>query len=459
MSINETTLNLDHQTLFNLWWQANSLKLEIIQRSLQLSKQYGTAGAGDVIGEIGALCYKPQPFTVRSRKLCQLLRINRNSFLNLVQGNVVDGQIVVHNLYQFLKDSRVLSMLRLPMEIESIMADIGMGIPLSLCFVASKGSSQLLEHLLENGRDPNETDFCGRTPLHITAANGFFECVQNLLLYGADPNIQDDDGNVPLWEAIQGRHKYVAECLWTTGARLAFGKEGDFMCRAAEAGGLDVLEDLLKYHIDINSQNADGSTALHVAVVVQNLEVARFLLEQGASSEIQDARGLTPCDLAEQQKQEDFLELFLSIEKKSKEKIAQAEQVSSMRNHEGTTIVTEGFPISAVGKTRPSRQEASSWNANTNLLDRKDLPMRVTIHRYHPEGRHVVRPLGKLINLPCSLDEVLKIASGLFLYSPVMILSNDLAEVNDISAVRNDDHLYVVDEQELTRLLEDINHD
>eukprot|EP00250_Pteridium_aquilinum_P005669 c15728_g2_i1 orf=1-687(-) len=70
-------------------------------------QHHKTARAGDVIGEIGALCYKPQPFTVRSKKLSQLLRINRNSFLTIVQGNIVDGQIVIDNLYQFLKDSKV----------------------------------------------------------------------------------------------------------------------------------------------------------------------------------------------------------------------------------------------------------------------------------------------------------------------------------------------------------------
>ena len=60
----------------------------------------GNAKAGDVIGEIGALCYRPQPYTVRSSKLSQLLRVDRNTFLNIVQGNPVDGQIVIDNLYQ-----------------------------------------------------------------------------------------------------------------------------------------------------------------------------------------------------------------------------------------------------------------------------------------------------------------------------------------------------------------------
>ncbi|MCO5565167.1 hypothetical protein L7F22_018840 [Adiantum nelumboides] len=467
-------------------------------------QHYANARAGEVIGEIGALCYKPQPFTVRSKKLSQLLRINRNNFLNIVQGNIVDGQIVIDNLYQHLNDSKILSMLRLPMEIESIMADVGMGMTLSLCFVASKGNGQLLEQFLKRGRDPNATDFSGRTPLHVAAANGFFECVQTLLLYGADPNNQDDDGNVPLWEAIQGRHKSVTELLWKQGARLATEKEGDFMCRAVEIGDLAILEDLIKYGTDINVQNSDGATALHVAVANGNSEVASFLIDQGANLEIRDARGLRPSDLAEQDKQEDLLKLFPTREgdeeisvkaseegKKDDEENRELEEENQTQEdqaiHESNSIDTDAkmqkkttinsvapefFPIPAVGKGKrvaqgvPLKTDMAvddptlrrSWNprfADRRSLGREDLPMRVTIHRFHPKGtnRQGMTKLGKLFNLPGSLDELLRLASVQFNYSPVKVLSSGLAEINDISAVRDNDLLYVVDQEELERIL------
>lgn len=59
-----------------------------------------TATSGDVIGEIGVLCYMPQPFTVRSRKLSQLLRLDRAVFMNVVQSFEEDGQRIVDNLLQ-----------------------------------------------------------------------------------------------------------------------------------------------------------------------------------------------------------------------------------------------------------------------------------------------------------------------------------------------------------------------
>lgn len=50
------------------------------------------------------LCYMPQPFTVRSRKLSQLLRLDRIVFMNIVQSFKEDGQRIVDNLLQASTD-------------------------------------------------------------------------------------------------------------------------------------------------------------------------------------------------------------------------------------------------------------------------------------------------------------------------------------------------------------------
>lgn len=58
------------------------------------------AKSGEVIGEIGVLCYRPQLFTARTKSLCQLLRLDRTNFLRVVQSNIGDGTIVMNNLIQ-----------------------------------------------------------------------------------------------------------------------------------------------------------------------------------------------------------------------------------------------------------------------------------------------------------------------------------------------------------------------
>ncbi|XP_010540569.1 PREDICTED: potassium channel KAT3-like isoform X2 [Tarenaya hassleriana] len=55
--------------------------------------------AGDTFGEIGVLCNVMQPFTVRTSKLCQILRLERSSLMNLMRENMEDGCKVVKNLF------------------------------------------------------------------------------------------------------------------------------------------------------------------------------------------------------------------------------------------------------------------------------------------------------------------------------------------------------------------------
>lgn len=58
---------------------------------------------GDVCGEVGVLCYRPQVFTVRTKRLSQLLRLNRTAFMNILQANVGDAAIIMNNLLEVNK--------------------------------------------------------------------------------------------------------------------------------------------------------------------------------------------------------------------------------------------------------------------------------------------------------------------------------------------------------------------
>lgn len=69
----------------------------VVVSSLQVVSE---AQGGNVFGEVGVLCYRPQLFTVRTKRLTQLLRLNRTTLLNLVRANVGDGAIIMNNLLQ-----------------------------------------------------------------------------------------------------------------------------------------------------------------------------------------------------------------------------------------------------------------------------------------------------------------------------------------------------------------------
>ncbi|XP_019417977.1 PREDICTED: potassium channel KAT3 isoform X2 [Lupinus angustifolius] len=58
----------------------------------------GKALAVDSFGEVGVLYNIPQPFTVRTTELSQILRLNRTSLMNVLQAKPGDAQIVMQNL-------------------------------------------------------------------------------------------------------------------------------------------------------------------------------------------------------------------------------------------------------------------------------------------------------------------------------------------------------------------------
>ncbi|XP_022139882.1 potassium channel KAT3-like isoform X2 [Momordica charantia] len=63
----------------------------------------GQATAGDMFGELGVLCQRPQPFTVRTTKLSQILRLKRTSLLYIIQSNTEDGNFIMNNFFMKMK--------------------------------------------------------------------------------------------------------------------------------------------------------------------------------------------------------------------------------------------------------------------------------------------------------------------------------------------------------------------
>jgi hypothetical protein len=150
-------------------------------------------------------CAQPQPFTVRSKKLSQLLRLDRIVFMNIVQQYKEDGQRIVDNLLQvhhysrcspslcffFLVEERsstvllarytIKALLRLVLQrlresddpqFEEVSSEIKLLLAKgsdisepSLCVVVAGGNLELLQHLLSKGADVDKTDYCGRTAL------------------------------------------------------------------------------------------------------------------------------------------------------------------------------------------------------------------------------------------------------------------------------------------------------
>lgn len=53
-------------------------------------------------GEISILCNIPQPYTVRVCELCKLLRLDKQSFTNILEIYFHDGRRILNNLLEVI---------------------------------------------------------------------------------------------------------------------------------------------------------------------------------------------------------------------------------------------------------------------------------------------------------------------------------------------------------------------
>ncbi|GAA0140937.1 ion channel [Lithospermum erythrorhizon] len=448
--------------------------VDIIQDRNGIEQVLGQLSAGDVCGEVGVLCYRPQPFTVRTKRLSQLLRLNRTAFLNIVKANVGDGTIIMNNLLQHLKETR--EMEAILVDTEHMLAQGRMDMPLTLCFAAMRRDDLLMNHLLRQGKDPNELDSNGRTALHIAASVGSIECVLLLLDYGADPNRKDSDGSVPLWDAILGKHDGVIKTLVDNGASLSTGNTGQFACYAVEHGNLDLLQEIVKFGGNVTQMTCSGTTALHAAISEGNVDIVKFLVDRGAGIDNPDVHGWTPRALAEYQGHDEIKLLFQST---IEEAITKSEITLPDTIPEGNPLncpkkyrSEPTLPPLTLESMRPDVREAASPKSDLSSHQRafnnslfgilsahttektgsKGLVTSSTDSSSQNRDRIIIScpqkgdEAGKYVLLPDTFKELLQLGSQKYDFTATKILTKDGVSVEDIAVLRDGDHIVLAND-------------
>ena len=207
----------------------------------------------------------------------------------------------------------------------------------SLMAACSMGNQKIARLLIDKGADVNAVELTyGMSALQSACEAGDEKIVDLLLKQGADVNHIDKYGGNCLEEAACYGHRAIVEKLRAKGLSsdwplhvacgigdleqvtklLAEGTKADEpndgwkntpLHFAACGGHAEVAKLLLEHGATLDAENVLGAQPLHASAGADTLEVAKWLVEQGVNVNATDENGSTPLDWAGEEVYE-FLE-------------------------------------------------------------------------------------------------------------------------------------------------------
>ncbi|XP_071384146.1 protein phosphatase 1 regulatory subunit 16A [Centroberyx affinis] len=169
---------------------------------------------------------------------------------------------------------------------------------------------EMVQCLLDAGASVNACDSELWTPLHAAATCGHTGLVQLLVQAGADLLAVNADGNMP-YDLCED--EATLELLEMVMAEQGITQDRIDECRGAkETAMLTDVRALLQSGADVNTQDDNGATLLHIASANGYLTVAELLLENRSQVETKDSDGWTPLHAASCWGQIQMVELLVS---------------------------------------------------------------------------------------------------------------------------------------------------
>ena len=179
---------------------------------------------------------------------------------------------------------------------------------------------------IKNGADPNSRHHLGWAALHVAAMNGNGEVVEQLIKAGADVNLPEDYTNI--YQTAQEKRMHSIDVMVS--------RQADFSD-------------------DLNLRaNFRGCTALHYAVLADDIGVISVLLDAGADPLRANEYGRTPLDYARTDQIRGILKKYAEIyaEKRQKHEAEERRKFPLEKRMKEFIVGQEGAITTVAGAIR-----------------------------------------------------------------------------------------------------------
>ena len=187
----------------------------------------------------------------------------------------------------------------------------------ALILAVAGGHIEVVKLLLLSGADVNYKDNSGLTALNWTAMRQKNAVASQLLLFHADVNTRDHNGITPLMYAVGTNNSELLRLLAASGANLNAVSSATKMTPlliAVEQANMRFLLMLLDLDADVNGTNHEGYSPLMAAAGSGQVNILTKLINRGASSVIQDARGMMALDYAQQHRHTSAIQFLEALQ-------------------------------------------------------------------------------------------------------------------------------------------------
>ena len=156
-------------------------------------------------------------------------------------------------------------------------------VPVLMCSYVYRNDINSLKTLMKQKVNVHSTDQNLRSPLHISVSQGNVKITKWLVEdLKVNVNLVDKFGGTPLFDALWHGQFHLLPFLYSQGARLPAAKSRElafYLNAFVHEGNLEAVECLLSCGFNPNAGDYDGRNALHLAVISNQCDIVRYLVE------------------------------------------------------------------------------------------------------------------------------------------------------------------------------------